>query len=76
MHETMYLVLAGFLTTQKKMGELSRYSIKVMCWRVTSSIPRNVNCLNAFEKLRKETISLEKSVPSHGTSRLPIDGFS
>jgi len=33
-------------------------------------------CLGAFAKLRKATISLVMSVPPHGTTRLPLDGFS
>ena len=37
---------------------------------------RNVEFLGAFAELRKESISFVLSVRPHGTTRLPLDGFS
>ena len=53
----------------KSLGLVELYSVKNI--RVHMCIT-----FGAFEKLRKATISFVKSVHLHGTTRLPLDGFS
>jgi hypothetical protein len=50
----------------------------VFSWNFTSfrSVKRTPVFLGAFAKLRKATISFVISVRSHGTTRLPLEGFS
>ena len=73
---------------KKEVDESDRGLGIVMCWicgrQIESSYPLKTRVydpvLGAFAKLRKATISFVMSVRlpvrRHGTTRLPLDGFS